>query len=196
MATKPDDKPQAAAKAPKEPILFTFTPVKPGDHLRSVPQRDLTAEDVAAGYALACQTVVEGDVRIVVPPQEKIERRLTTDRTAVEVTVPAGYDPDHVQTIRRVALTLPPPSLDDQTDDWARIQRGLRQHADLAEVGLSLAQMQRMGTVLRESDWQVTAILDAAAWDCPDCPARLIDLLRSGSTSEAVPAALSIRHST
>ncbi len=137
----------------------------------------LTAEDMAAGYALACQTVVEGDVRIVVPPQEKIERRLTTDRTAVEVTVPAGYDPDHVQTIRRVALTLPPPSLDDQTDDWARIQRGLRQHADLAEVGLSLAQMQRMGTVLRESDWQVTAILDAAAWDCPDCPARLIDLL-------------------
>jgi len=35
----------------------------------------LTAEDMAAGYALACQTVVEGDVRIVVPPQEKIERR-------------------------------------------------------------------------------------------------------------------------
>ena len=63
----------------------------------------LTAEDMAAGYALACQTVVEGDVRIVVPPQAKIERRLTTDRTAVEVTVPAGYDPDHVQTIRRVA---------------------------------------------------------------------------------------------
>lgn len=48
MATKPDDKPQAAAKAPKEPILFTFTPVNKGDHLRSVPQRDLTAEDVAA----------------------------------------------------------------------------------------------------------------------------------------------------
>ena len=47
MATK-DDKPQAAAKAPKEPSLFTFISAKPGDHLRSVQQRDLTAEDVAA----------------------------------------------------------------------------------------------------------------------------------------------------
>ena len=59
----------------------------------------LSAEDVAQGYALACQTVVEGDVLVHVPPQEKIERRLTTDRTVAEVTVPAGYDhasgPDH-----------------------------------------------------------------------------------------------------
>src|SRR5512139_824492 len=40
----------------------------------------LSPIDVAQGYALACQTVVEGDVKIHIPPQEKIERRLTTDR--------------------------------------------------------------------------------------------------------------------
>ena len=40
----------------------------------------LSPDDVEQGYALACQTVVEGDVAIYVPPQEKIERRLTTDR--------------------------------------------------------------------------------------------------------------------
>ena len=51
----------------------------------------LSAEDVENGYALACQTVIEGDVSISVPPQEKIERRLTTDRTVAEVSVPAGY---------------------------------------------------------------------------------------------------------
>lgn len=146
----------------------------------------LSAEDVAAGYALACQTVIEGDVRVVVPPQEKIERRLTTDRTAVEVTVPAGYDPRYAQTIHRVALTLPPPSMDDQTDDWARIQRGLRQRAQLADVKLSLAQMRRIGRILRESDWQVTAVLDAQAWDCPNCPAHLIDL-RPGHVPDDAP---------
>ena len=35
----------------------------------------LSPADVEQGYALACQTVVEGDVSIYVPPQEKIETR-------------------------------------------------------------------------------------------------------------------------
>jgi hypothetical protein len=46
MATKADDKPKATAKETKEPIVYKFTPINPGDHLRDVPQRDLTAADV------------------------------------------------------------------------------------------------------------------------------------------------------
>src|SRR5512139_849316 len=42
----------------------------------------LSLGDVEAGYALACQAVIEGEAHIIVPPQEKIERRLTSDRTA------------------------------------------------------------------------------------------------------------------
>src|SRR5574341_938929 len=61
----------------------------------------LSPQDVEQGYALACQTVVEGDLRVVVPPQEKIERVLVTDRVLAEVTVPAGYDPQTAQAIRR-----------------------------------------------------------------------------------------------
>jgi len=146
----------------------------------------LSPEDVAQGYALACQSVVEGDVTIIVPPQEKLERRLTTDRTVAEVTVPAGYDPQTAQTIRRIALTLPPPSLDDQTDDWSRLQTALRRQAGIAEVQVSLPLLRRIGPVLREGDWRVTAILDTMAWDCPGCPARLIDL-RPGHEPEDAP---------
>ncbi len=146
----------------------------------------LSPEDIAAGYALACQTVVEGDVMISVPPQEKIERRLTTDRTAAEVTVPAGYDPAQAQTIRRIKLTLPPPSMSDQTDDWSRLQTALRQQAGITETHASLALLRKMGPVLRAGDWQVTAILDAEAWDCLECPARLIDL-RPGHLPDDAP---------
>ena len=89
----------------------------------------LSAEDVAAGYALACQSVVEGDVSVTVPLQEKIERRLTTDRVVAEVEVPIGYDARAVQTIQRVSLAVTPPSLDDQTDDWSRLVTALRQQA-------------------------------------------------------------------
>src|SRR5512139_1865456 len=53
----------------------------------------LSDEDLALGFALACQTVIEGDITVSVPPQAKIERLLTSDRTVGEVTAPAGYDP-------------------------------------------------------------------------------------------------------
>jgi uncharacterized 2Fe-2S/4Fe-4S cluster protein (DUF4445 family) len=120
----------------------------------------LSQADVENGFALACQTVIEGDVSVIVPPQEKIERRLTTDRTVAEITVPFGYDPFRSQTVQRVHLSMLPPSLDDQMDDLSRLRLALRQQAGFTNVNLSLAMLRQIGQVLRESDWEVTAVLD------------------------------------
>jgi uncharacterized 2Fe-2S/4Fe-4S cluster protein (DUF4445 family) len=136
----------------------------------------LSPEDIEAGYALACQTVVEGDVSVTIPPQEKIERRLTTDRTAAEVTVPSDYDPVFAQPLRRWTLTLTPPSMADQTDDWSRLQIALRQQADLPSVRIALPLLQHIGSILRESDWQVTVLVETDTWDQPNGPARLIGM--------------------
>ena len=122
----------------------------------------LSPKDVEQGYALACQTVVEGDVSIYVPPQEKIERRLTTDRVVAEVTVPEGYDYSQVQTVRRIHLELTPPSMDDQTDDWSRLQTALRLQHRFKNVTCSLSLLQKVGATLREGEWNVTAIVDLA----------------------------------
>ncbi len=149
--------------------------IKKGEVRRRSTLR-LSPEDIDRGYALACQTVVEGDVEITVPPQEKIERRLTTDRTVAEVTVPEGYNPRESQTIRRVPLTLTPPSMDDQTDDWSRLQTAIRKEAGVSELRTSLEMLRELGGILREGEWQVTATLNSRTWDCPDCPAQLLDL--------------------
>ena len=85
----------------------------------------LSPTDIESGYALACQTVIEGDATIVLLPPEKIERRLETDRTAVEQAIPPGYDPQRDQTVRAFYLEIEPPSLDDQTDDCARLELSL-----------------------------------------------------------------------
>ena len=130
--------------------------------VRSRSTLRLSAEDVADGYVLACQAVVEGDASIHVPPQETLERRLTTDRTVAEVVVPAGYNPATDQPIRRVTLALTPPSLDDQTDDWSRLQTALRQETGISELQVSLALLRKIGPVLREGEWQVTAVLDTS----------------------------------
>jgi len=132
----------------------------------------LSAADVEQGYALACQSVIEGGLTVTVPPQEKIERRLTTDRTVGEVFVPANYDPLMAQTIRRFSLTLPPPTLADQTDDWGRLRTALRQQAGLGDVTASLGTLRQLGRALRSGEWEVTAIVDTAV-----SPSRLIDVL-------------------
>ena len=137
----------------------------------------LTAEDLAAGYALACQTVVEGDAVITIPPQEKIERRLVTDKTAAKVTLPFTYDPTWQQPMRLVALTLDPPSTADQTDDWSRLKRALIATREVPDLVADLPTLRRLGTALREHKWAVTAVIEMDTWDRPNGPPRLVGLL-------------------
>ncbi len=68
----------------------------------------LTAEDLAAGYVLACQSVVEDDTWVEVPPQEAIERRLATQKMAARVAVPFAYDARQHQSVQRFFLRVRP----------------------------------------------------------------------------------------
>ena len=120
----------------------------------------LSSADVDAGYALACQSVVEGDLSVVVPPPELIARRLTTDHVAPEVVVPAGYDRARAQTVRRAVLRLSPPSMDDQTDDWGRLATALRSQEGVDHLDVSLDQLRRLGGTLRAADWEVAVTYD------------------------------------
>ncbi|MGZ9163661.1 MAG: ASKHA domain-containing protein [Anaerolineales bacterium] len=134
----------------------------------------LSDSAISQGYALACQTVIEGNVAIYVPPQEKIERRLTTDRVVAEVTVPADYEYLQDQTVRRIHVQLVPPSMDDQTDDWSRLQTAMRLQHRFENVICSLGLLQRIGDILREGDWNATAVID------------MTTVIKSGETNQSV----------
>jgi uncharacterized 2Fe-2S/4Fe-4S cluster protein (DUF4445 family) len=137
----------------------------------------LTAEDLAAGYALACQTVVEGDAVITIPPQEKIERRLVTDKTAAKVTLPFTYDPVQHQPMRLFPLQLDSPDMADQTDDWSRLKRVMTTTYDVSGLSADLPTLRRLGTVLREHNWAATAVVEMDSWDRHNGSPRLVDLL-------------------
>jgi uncharacterized 2Fe-2S/4Fe-4S cluster protein (DUF4445 family) len=137
----------------------------------------LSEEDLSRGYALACQSIVEGDIEVTVPPQEKIERLLTSDRAAAKISVPAGYDASKDQLIKAVPLTLDPPDMSDQTDDWSRLATAFRQQAGIEEVKISLGVLKRLGGVLREGAWDVTVILEYPLWEGSQESPRLIDIL-------------------
>ncbi len=134
----------------------------------------LSPEDIALGYALACQSVVEGNVTITIPKQETIKRRLVTDRTVPDFALPPHYDPALAQPLRRVTLTLTPPDMSDQTDDWSRVQTALRAATGAGDYLVSLKQLQHLGPTLREGDWQITVLLEMDTWDRPNGPPRVI----------------------
>ena len=143
----------------------------------------LSSDDVEKGYALACQTIIEGDVSVVVPPQDKIQQRLTTGQSAADVSVPPGYDPLRDQTIQRTSLELKPPNMEDQTSDWSRLKTALKGKFDLSSISISLPILQKLPTILREDNWKVTVILFK---DVKTGTAEVIDLL-SGLVSEDDP---------
>jgi uncharacterized 2Fe-2S/4Fe-4S cluster protein (DUF4445 family) len=149
--------------------------IQEGEVHRRSTQR-LSPEDVEAGYALACQTHVAGDLVVLVPPQEKIERRLKESKRAAKVELPFPYHL-HDQSLRKYAVTLEPPSLQDQTDDWSRLQRELARRYDLRGLQASLPSLRKLGQALREGEWTVTVVLELDTWDRPSGPPQVIDIL-------------------
>ncbi len=182
----------------------------------------LSSEDVAAGYALACQTVVEGDAWVTVPPQQAIERRLTTQKAAARVEVPFAYDPRRHQPVQRFYLRLDPPDLADQTDDWSRVTRELAKFGvENPQIGLLL--LRDMARILRAipneeqgkgqpgeeevpdahwawretaEPWQVTAVVSLDTWDRPNGPSQLLALLPGDHTDRNFGAAIDIGTTT
>ncbi|HDD56117.1 MAG TPA: DUF4445 domain-containing protein [Chloroflexi bacterium] len=137
----------------------------------------LSQEIVEQGFALACQTIVEGDLTVIVPPQEMIQQHLTTGQSATDVSVPEGYDPHRDQTLSRVPMRLKPPSMEDQTSDWDRVQTTILGETGLGEVEISLEVLQKLPVVLREGKWQATAVLYAPDGFQTDGRAEVIDML-------------------
>jgi uncharacterized 2Fe-2S/4Fe-4S cluster protein (DUF4445 family) len=136
----------------------------------------LSEVDIQQGYALACQTTIEGNLDILIPTQETIERHIATDRVASEIGIPIDYDFKWSQPIRRVNVTLLPPSMEDQTDDWSRLQTALRQQHHLDHVTCSISLLKQLGTALREGEWQATVIYAVEALDDNPKLYRLLDV--------------------
>ncbi len=154
-------------------------------HVRQRSSLRLTNEDIDEGYTLACQSIIESDLTVNVPEQEKIERKLVTDLIAKKILVPENYNGLVAQSLKRINLEISPPTMEDQTDDWGRLQRALRKKLQLENVGVSLNLLKRLGSVLREGDWKINAIIDMEFAGSRNIP-RVIDI-QAGHISEDEP---------
>ena len=163
--------------------------------VRSRSDVRLTQEAMAAGYVLACQTLIEGDVTVTLPPQEQIERRLVTDRTAAKVTLPFVYE-TFGQPMRLLPLTIDPPTIDDQTDDWSRLKRILAADHGIFNLTIDLQTLRQLGQTLRDSGWVVTAVVEMDTWDSPAGTPRLVHLAPGHEAGHLWGAAVDIGTTT
>jgi uncharacterized 2Fe-2S/4Fe-4S cluster protein (DUF4445 family) len=158
----------------------------------------LTSAELEEGWALGCQTVIKGDAVVLIPEQEKVEiefgaKTVGAERVALAAQFTGKLDPG----VGRVHVAIEPPSLDDQTSDWDRLLRELSLKHDIHHVTASLPMLRTLARDLRESEWDVTAVLDMGDPAINSCAQpRLIDLLPGDQSKRCYGIAIDIGTTT
>jgi len=152
----------------------------------------LSPTELKQGYALACQTLIESDVVVFVPPQEElIKHRLPTEKVVERIALPFPCDTASNPYIKAFYLEITPPSLADNTTDFERLKRELSIQYHLQELIADLPVLKKLARVLREAEWKVTAIVEMHNWARKE-PPRLIDLKPGNTTSRLYGIAVDI----
>ena len=111
-------------------------------------RKSFSAEELAAGYRLACRAVPQGDCKVRIPP----ESLSTPQRTQVEgLVVPVTPEPP----VRVHTVSLVPSSLDDLRADADRLIGALMEQAAVSVSKVDFAALQQLSVQLREQAWQV-----------------------------------------
>ncbi len=114
--------------------------------ITTLDTRAFSTDELRAGWRLACRVEVVTDLRIDVPPL------MTRPKAA---TVGVGRKVILRPAVQKRYVELTEPSLSDQQTDLERLLASL----DDLELRAELAVLRRLGRVLRESDYKVTAVV-------------------------------------
>ncbi len=118
----------------------------------------LTDREKEKGYVLACQTTVDGDVAVRIPP-ETIARRLQAAGMGEAATARLkGLVTDIRPMLREIPLELSPPDLSDSVSDMDRLRRGLRKAGeDVERICTGLRVVRDLAAAMRDDNFHLTA---------------------------------------
>ena len=140
----------------------------------SQPSGRLSPEERRQGYCLACQASIESDVDVFIPTesrldfqklsQEEIDLRLKglyTESQEAEVTSSAVDEGLYLHSplASKLYLKLPAPTHEDRISDLERIYRQIKRVSDVDIMQTGLANIRKLGKLLRDADWKVTVTL-------------------------------------
>jgi len=112
----------------------------------------LSESEISDGYRLACCTIAKGDLVVEIPEESRIRiRRIQI--TGMEL--PVKLEP----LVKKFHLVLPKPTLYDIRPDAERLLDALESDYGLKNIKLSQRVLSNLPDVLREKNWDVTAVV-------------------------------------
>jgi uncharacterized 2Fe-2S/4Fe-4S cluster protein (DUF4445 family) len=141
----------------------------------SLPTGRITAEEKKSSYYLSCLSVAQSDIEVEVPRESRLDSGTITEEDAYMLRLKGIYseavDIDRGESIlgeelfihsplaTKLYLEIPRPNLEDKISDLERIYRAIRSLQDIPVLQTGLANIRRLGELLRESGWKITVTL-------------------------------------
>ncbi len=139
-------------------------------------QRLLSSEELNAGWRLACQLTVDAQAVIEIP---EVTRSVASKTFGDVALFASGFQPN----VAKHYLELRPPDEENQYADLDLVSRAL----GCAPLAADLSLLHNVSSLLRESDYRVTAVLEGE---------ELLDLEPGDTTSLAFGAAVDLGSTT
>lgn len=138
------------------------------------PTGRISLDERKQGIYLACLANIQSDLEVGVPPESRLDlekltqeeidlrlRGLYSESEDVEPAKSVVGDESiiHSPLATKLYLELSPPDLEDKISDLERLYRQIRRIQDVPIMQTGLANIRRLGDLLRTSDWKVTVTL-------------------------------------
>jgi uncharacterized 2Fe-2S/4Fe-4S cluster protein (DUF4445 family) len=118
----------------------------------------ISEHDYKKGFRQACKSKIMSDLIVEIPPTSKLEKAvLSREELFSSSTLASGWKFD--PPVKKVYLELTPPSLEDNSSDLSRLLKALKLQSGCDRVSVDTDILYRLADVLRQEDWNVTAIL-------------------------------------
>jgi len=148
--------------------------------------RFFTAEELSKGACLACETLVQGDLQVMVPESTLIQEQ--------KILIEGEDNPiDFRPSVKKYFVELHPPTLSDPSPDLSRLLWGIQKSGgpEAEKMYVPLEVLREIPSILRHSDWKVTATIGLVPGGY-----RCIDLQENDTSGRVFGAAVDLGSTT
>jgi uncharacterized 2Fe-2S/4Fe-4S cluster protein (DUF4445 family) len=131
----------------------------------AVEERYDRIRGLKTGRRLGCQTKVQGDIVIDVPPESQVHKQVVRKAAS---TRPIIMDP----ATRRYYIEVEEAGMDDPTGDFERVQAALKAQWNVEGITAPLSVLARLQKALRKGEWAITV----AIYDAGEDKSKMLDV--------------------
>ncbi|MFQ5721348.1 MAG: ASKHA domain-containing protein, partial [Candidatus Aminicenantales bacterium] len=124
------------------------------------PSAVLSPELINKGYTLACQTKVRSNLRLQLPQFEELKIKTVYDSKFFEENKEKISGQFEINPpLKRIELSLPQPSLDDNYSDLKRLQRELQKKTGVFKVKCEYGVLKKLSQTIRRTQGKISVFL-------------------------------------